>query len=85
MDWPGERPKRRPGGRSGPPRRYPKNQDHYADPENWKYPVHTPVHARRARQYFDKPANRARYTAAEQAYMDARINAALEHFGEGGG
>jgi hypothetical protein len=43
--------------------------------------VHTPVHARRARQYFDKPANRAKYTVAEREFMDARINEALQRFG----
>ena len=43
--------------------------------------MHTPVYAHRARQYFNKPANRAKYTAAEREYMDARINEALQRFG----
>jgi hypothetical protein len=80
-DMPGTRPARRPDGRPGPPKGYPKNAELYADPANWKYPVHTPIHAQRARQYFNKPANRAKYTAAEREFMDARINEALRRFG----
>jgi len=68
-------------GRSGPPPRYPKNQEMYADPENWKYPVHTPYHAMAARRYFDKEINRAKYDPEEQAYIDLRINRALKRFG----
>jgi len=78
---PGKRPARRADGRPGPPKGYPRDQESYADPENWKYPVHTPIHARRARQYFDRPRNRAKYTRAEQEFVDARINAALQRFG----
>jgi hypothetical protein len=61
--------------------RYPKNPDRYADPKNWKYPVHTPFHARAARRYFSKPANRERYTPEERAYIDGKIAEALERFG----
>jgi len=78
---PGTPPRRRTDGRPGPPKGYPQDPELYADPVNWKYPVHTPVHARRARQYFNKPANRAKYTAAEREYMDERINQALQRFG----
>jgi len=78
---PGARPRRRSDGRPGPPKGYPQDPELYADPANWKYPVHTPIHARRARQYFNKPANRAKYTASEREFMDARINEALQRFG----
>src|SRR3989475_3993707 len=68
-------------GRPGPPQGYPKDPDRYADPANWKYPVHTPFHARAARRYFNEPRNRAKYTPEEQAYIDKKINEALERFG----
>ncbi len=76
-----ERPEKKRGGYDGPRSGYPKDQESYADPENWKYPVHTPFHARAARRYFNTPRNRAKYTPEEQAYIDARIDAALEKFG----
>jgi hypothetical protein len=75
------KPGRKRDGRPGPPQRYPKDPDRYADPANWKYPVHTPFHARAARRYFNKPRNRAKYTPEEQAYIDKRINEALERYG----
>jgi len=75
------KPMRKRDGRPGPPQGYPKDPDRYADPANWKYPVHTPFHARAARRYFNKPGNRARYTPEEQAYVDKKINEALERFG----
>ncbi len=75
------KPTRKRDGRSGPPDGYPKDPDKYADPANWKYPVHTPFHARAARRYFNKEGNRAKYAPEEQAYIDRRINEALETFG----
>ncbi len=75
------KPTRKRDGRLGPPQGYPKDPEKYADPANWKYPVHTPFHARAARQYFNEPRNRAKYTPEEQAYIDKKINGALEHFG----
>ena len=66
------KPGRKRDGRLGPPQGYPKDPDRYADPANWKYPVHTPFHARAARRYFNEPRNRAKYTPEEQAYIDAR-------------
>src|SRR2546428_12791085 len=65
----------------GPPQGYPKDPEKYGDPANWKYPVHTPFHARAARRYFNEPRNRAKYTPEEQAYVDKKINEALEWFG----
>jgi len=75
------KPARRRDGRQGPLERYPKDPDKYADPANWKYPVHTPFHARAARRYFNELRNRAKYSEAEQAYVDKKINDALTHFG----
>lgn len=75
------KPGRKRDGRPGPPEGYPKDPGKYADPANWKYPVHTPFHARAARRYFNKPGNRAKYNPEERAYIDRRINEALERFG----
>lgn len=75
------KPTRKRDGRLGPPEGYPKAPEKYADPANWKYPVHTPFHARAARRYFNELRNRVKYTPEEQAYIDKKINEALEHFG----
>jgi hypothetical protein len=77
----GRVPERKPDGREGPPRNYPKDPEAYADPRNWKYPVHTPFHARAARRYFDRPENRRKYTPEERKYIDWRIDEALKRFG----
>ena len=76
-----KKPSRKRDGRPGPPDRYPKDPEKYADPVNWKYPVHTAFHARAARRYFNDPQNRAKYDEAEQAYIDRKINGALAKFG----
>lgn len=76
----GSRPSKRPDGRSGPPPRYPKDQEKYADPENWKYPVHTPAHARAARRYFNRERNREKYNETERRFIDNRIDQALRKF-----
>ncbi len=75
------KPARKPDGRPGPREGYPKDPGKYADPANWKYPVHTPFHARAARRYFNKPENRGKYSEGEQAYIDRTINEALTRFG----
>jgi hypothetical protein len=80
----GTKPDKKPFGREGPPKGYPKDQAVYADPENWRYPLHTPWHAKAARRYFDESSNRAKYTRDEQAYIDWRINQALEKFAKSG-
>ncbi len=78
----GKKPGKKPFGREGPPKGYPKNQSVYADPENWRYPLHTSWHAKAARRYFGDSSNRRKYTEEEQVYMDSRINQALEGFGK---
>jgi len=70
----GRKPERKPFGRDGPPSGYPKAQSQYADPENWRYPLHTSWHARAARRYFDDPSNRNKYSSEEQEYIDSRFN-----------
>ena len=75
------KPTRKRDGRAGPPEGYPKDPEKYADPANWKYPVHTPFHARAARRYFNKEPNRAKYSPEEQAFIDKRVNDALQKFG----
>lgn len=78
----GKKPGKKPFGRGGPPKGYPKDQAVYADPANWRYPLHTPWHAKAARRYFDEYSNRGKYAREEQAYIDSRINQALEKFGK---
>lgn len=77
----GKMPARKRDGRPGPPEGWPKDPEKYADPKNWKYPVHSPFHARAARRYFNDPKNRGKYDEAEQAYIDRKINEALGRFG----
>jgi len=77
----GHKPSKKITGRPGPPPRYPRDQNQYADPENWKYPLHTPHHAVAARRYFNKERNREAYDPEEQIYIDSRINEALRKFG----
>ena len=76
----GEKPEKKPFGRSGPPTGYPKDQSVYADPENWRYPLHTPWHAKAARRYFNDWPNRAKYTKEEREYIDWSIDEALKKF-----
>ena len=76
-----KKPEKKPFGRHGPPSGYPKDPAAYADPENWRYPLHTSWHARAARRYFDDPANRGKYSEEEQEYLDWRIDEALQKFG----
>ena len=77
----GRKPERKPFGRDGPPKGYPKDPEEYADAENWRYPLHTSWHAKAARRYFDDQSNRGKYHEAEQEYIDWRIDQALQKFG----
>ena len=76
----GKKPGKKPFGRDGPPKGYPKDQSVYADPENWRYPLHTPWHAGAARRYFDDSSNRSKYPEEERTYIDNRIDEALKKF-----
>src|SRR5207247_77040 len=46
-----------------------------------QYPVPRAAHPPAARRYFNQPPNRGKYTPEEQAYIDKKINEALERFG----
>jgi hypothetical protein len=78
----GKKPEKKPFGRDGPPKGYPKDPSAYADPENWRYPLHTSWNAKAARRYFDDWSNRAKYSEEEREYIDRRINEALNQFGQ---
>jgi hypothetical protein len=80
----GRKPDKKPFGRDSAPKGYPKDPDLYADPNNWRYPLHTSWNAKAARRYFDEPPNRAKYTEDEQAYIDWRIDEALKRFAPSG-
>lgn len=58
----------------------------YADPGyqpdgQKRYPLDTEKHVRAAASYFGRSANRAKYTAAQQAHIDKAIKAAEKKFG----
>jgi len=81
----GKKPQKKPFGRDSPPRGYPKDPSVYADPENWRYPLHTSWNAKAARRYFDEASNRGKYSEEEQAYIDWCIDEALKRFGHQSG
>ena len=76
----GKVPTKKPFGRESPPRGYPKNKTDYADPNNWRYPLHTPWHAKAAKRYFAELSNRSKYSQEECEYIDWRIEEALKRF-----
>ena len=55
----------------------------YADEKNKKYPIDTEKHVRAAASYFGQAKNRAKYSAADQKKIDAKIAAAKKKFGIG--
>jgi len=67
-----------------PPKEYPKNPSTCADPENWRYPLHTPWNAKAARPYFDELPNRTKYTDEERVYIDWRVDEALKRLEQAG-
>ena len=74
----GKMPTKKPFGREHPPKGYPKNRAAYADPENWRYPLHTQWHAKAAKRYFADSSNRSKYSQEEREYIDWRIAEALK-------
>ena len=80
----GKKPEKKPFGRDSPPKGYPKDPLAYADPENWRYPLHTHWNVKAARRYFDELSNRTKYTDEECAYIDWRIDEALKRFEQAG-
>ena len=74
----GKMPSKKPFGRERPPKGYPKDKADYADPSNWRYPLHTPWHAKAAKRYFAELSNRNKYSQEEREYIDWRIEEALK-------
>ncbi len=77
----GKRPARRPGALRNLPPGFPTDSELYGDPENWKYPLDMPRRAKLARRFFSMERSRRRYSKEERAYIDSRIDSALERFG----
>jgi hypothetical protein len=75
-----DRPDEQEGAPKSPPKGYPKSKTKYADPVNFKYPIDTEEHVRAALSYIGQARNRAKYTAKELAYIEARIHAAAKKF-----
>ena len=80
-EFAGTQPSKKDSGHDTPPKGYPTSRDAYADPVNYKYPLSTEAFTRAALSYWGKPANRREYSAAEQAFITARIQAAARKFG----
>jgi hypothetical protein len=68
-----------------PPKEYAeegaKDPEDYADPRNFKYPLHTPENVRNALARFSNPDNRKGYTEDEQKTMWRRMVRAAKRFG----
>jgi hypothetical protein len=67
-----------------PPKKYretgAKNRSDYADPENYKYPIHTEENVRAAISYFSKPSNANKYPPGKRSSIWARIRAAAKRY-----
>lgn len=55
--------------------------DDYADPKNFKYPIHDEAHVRAALSYFSMPKNREKYSPEERAAISSRIERRAKRFG----
>lgn len=67
-----------------PPKKYretgAKNRSDYADPDNYKYPIHTEKNVRAALSYFSQPANANKYPPAKRKAIWNRILAAARKY-----
>jgi hypothetical protein len=54
----------------------------WADPVNYRYPVHDKVHADAAARYWAQPKNKKQYSPGEQSTISSRIKRAQAKFGE---
>ena len=67
-----------------PPKKYretgAKSRSDYADPENYKYPIHTESNVRAALSYFSKPANANKYPPDKRKKVWNRILAAARKY-----
>lgn len=71
-------------GHKTPPKKYretgAKSRSDYADPDNYKYPIHTESNVRAALSYFSKPANANKYPPAKRKKIWNRILAAARKY-----
>lgn len=58
-----------------------KRRSDYADPKNYKYPLHTEANVRAAHSYFSMPKNRVMYSEQERSAIQSRINRAARKYG----
>lgn len=67
-----------------PPKKYrdtgAKSKSDYADPENYKYPIHTESNVRAAISYFSKPENANKYSKSKQKAIWSRIRGAAKKY-----
>lgn len=52
----------------------------YADPENWKYPLHKEENVRAALSYFSQPDNYQKYTPEQRKFVAKRIISAAKKY-----
>lgn len=71
-------------GHKTPPKKYretgAKSRSDYADPDNYKYPIHTESNVRAALSYFSKPANANKYPPAKRKSIWNKILAAARKY-----
>lgn len=71
-------------GHKSPPKKYKatgaKSKSDYADPENYKYPIHTEKNVRAALSYFSKPKNYNKYPAGKRSSIWGKIKAAAKKY-----
>lgn len=76
--------KKKDTGHKTPPKKYretgAKSRGDYADPDNYKYPIHTEKNVRAALSYFSKPANANKYPPAKQKSIWNKILAAARKY-----
>jgi len=76
--------KKKDTGHKTPPKKYretgAKSRSDYADPDNYKYPIHTESNVRAALSYFSKPANANKYPPAKRKQIWNRILAAARKY-----
>jgi len=76
--------KKKDTGHKTPPKKYretgAKSRSDYADPDNYKYPIHTESNVRAALSYFSKPANANKYPPAKRSVIWNRILAAARKY-----
>lgn len=71
-------------GHKSPPKEYREegatSRSDYADPDNYKYPIHTEENVRAAISYFSQPDNAGRYPVSKQKEIWKRITDAAKKY-----